>query len=84
MIHDFLLDTSSSQLIKDFTRSGTVQGGEISRSCIDHCYTNVPEKVSKPTIMAVGDSGHLDVIVTKYTRAPKLKPRTVIKRFPGL
>ena len=28
----------------------------------------------------MGDSDHLGIVVTKYTRAPALKPRTVIKR----
>ena len=80
MLQSFLLESGSSQLVKEFTRSEIVQGGELSRSCIDHCYSNVPEKVSKPEVIAVGDSDHLGVAITKYTRAEALKPRTVTKR----
>ena len=80
MIQSFLLDTSSTQLVRDFTRSEFVQGGEISRSCIDHCYTSSPEKLSKPDVVAVGESDHLGVVVTKYVKIPKIKPRTVTKR----
>ena len=80
MIQSFLLDTSSTQLVRDYTRSEIVQGGEISRSCIDHCYSSSPEKLSMPEIVAVGESDHLGVVVTKYVKAPKIKPRTVTKR----
>ena len=52
----------------------------LSRSCIDHCYSNVPEKLSAPEVIAVGDSDHLGIVVTKYTRAEPIKPKTVIKR----
>ena len=80
MTQNFLLETASTQLVKEFTRSEVVKGGEISRSCIDHCYTNVPEKVSKPELIAVGSSDHLGVVVTKFTRAPMIKPKIVEKR----
>lgn len=42
---------------KDLTEIGP--GGMVSRSCIDHCYTNVPEKVSTPEVISVGTSDHL-------------------------
>ena len=80
MVQSFLIDSSCTQVVKEYTRSEFIQGGKISRSCIDHCYSNVPEKVSTPEVIAVGDSDHLGVVITKYTRAPALKPRTVIKR----
>ena len=80
MVQSFLLDESCSQLVKKYTRSEIVQGGVLSRSCIDHCYSNVPEKLSTPEVIAVGSSDHLGVVVTKYTRAEPLKPRTVTKR----
>ena len=56
MVQSFLLDESCSQLFKNYTRSEIVQGEALSRSCKDHCYTNVPEKLSTPE-------------VTKYTRS---------------
>ena len=76
---DFLLETSSFQLVKDFTRS-ELSGNELVRSCIDHCYTDVPEKHSKPQVVSVGNSDHLGVTVTKYARIPVTKPQTVRKR----
>ena len=45
--HNFLVETSSSQIVKGFTRSEVGAGGELVRSCIDHCYTNTPEKVTR-------------------------------------
>ena len=80
MVQSFLLDESCSQLVKNYTRSEIVQGGALSRSSIDHCYTNVPEKLSTPEVTAVGNSDHLGIAVTKYTRAELLNPRTVTKR----
>ena len=37
VVQTFLLETGSSQLVKNFTRSEIVSGGTLSRSCIDHC-----------------------------------------------
>ena len=79
-VQSFLIDTASTQVIKQYTRSEIIQGGEVSRSCIDHCYTNVAEKLSKPEVIAVGESDHLGIVVTKYARVPVLKPRTITKR----
>ena len=80
MVQSFLLDATSSQQVKGYTRSEMTQGGVLSQSCIDHCYTNVPEKLSAPEVVAVGDSDHLGIVITKYSRAEPIKPKTVIKR----
>ena len=80
MVQNFLLETGSCQTVKKFTRSEIGRGGELSRSLIDHCYTNVQEKVSIPEVIAVGNSDHLGLVVTKCTRTPISKPRTVKKR----
>ena len=80
MVQSFLLDTTSSQIVKTFTRSEIVQGGALSRSCIDHCYSNTPEKLSRPDVLAVGESDHMGITVTKYSRAEPIKPKTVQKR----
>ena len=80
MVQTFLLETESSQLVKQYTRSEFVRGGAVSRSCIDHCCTNVHGKISPPEVIAVGSSDHLGIVVTKYTRAPKNKPKVVMKR----
>ena len=79
-VQTFLMETSSTQLVKEYTRSELVQGGELSRSCIDHCYGNAPERMSVPEILSVGDSDHLGIAITKYTRSPSLKPKTIKKR----
>ena len=36
--------------------------------------------MSDPSVEAVGDSDHLGVVVTKYSRAEPLKPKTIRKR----
>ena len=45
-IQEYMLETSSYQMVKEPTWLGTTAGGT-SISCIDHCYTNVPEKNKK-------------------------------------
>ena len=80
LIQEFMADTASSQLVKEFTRSEVIRGGAVSRSCIDHCYSNSPDKISKPEVVAVGNSDHLGVVITKYTKVLKSKPNTVMKR----
>ena len=80
IVQTFLLDTASAQLVNEYTRSEFVQGGELSRSCIDHCYSNAPERISTPEVVAVGNSDHLGVVVTKFTRSPMIKPKTIMKR----
>ena len=80
MVQTFLLETESSQLVKQFTRSEVVRGGVVSRSLIDHCYSNAVGKVAPPEIVGVGSSDHHEVVVTKYMRAPKIKPKVVMKR----
>ena len=36
--------------------------------------------MSTPEVVAVGDSDHLGIVVTKFSRAEPLKPKTVTKR----
>ena len=52
----------------------------MSASCIDHCYTNSPQKVSEPELLAVGTSDHLGLVVRKFSKNVKSKPNTVKKR----
>ena len=80
MVQTFMLESASTQLVKENTRSEVVQGGAVSASCIDHCYTNSPEKVSKPELVAVGSSDHLGVVIRKFSKAAKSKPNTIKKR----
>ena len=79
MIQDQLLENSSTQIVKEHTRSETY-GDRVSRSCIDHIYSNSPQKCSKPLLISGGDSDHLAVFVTKYCREMKSKPHTCLKR----
>ena len=79
-VQEYLLETSSYQMVKEPTRVGTIAGDGISSSCIDHCYTNVPEKIKRVQVVGVGNSDHLGVIIQKFTKFPVSKPQTVKKR----
>ena len=57
-----------TQLVSVYTWSPTVANGAISRSCISHIPTNVPDKCSVPVVSSAGDSAHLATLETKYTR----------------
>ena len=79
-IQTFLLEISSFQQINQFTRSEMSRNG-ISRSCLDHCYTDVPEKLSQVSVESIGDSDHLGIIVTKLSKYVVPKPQTLRKRI---
>ena len=79
MVQDFLLEKSSSQLVKESTRFQMVQG-VIKQSTIDHCYSNVPEKVSGPFVESVGDSDHMGIRIIKYSKNKLPKPQVVKRR----
>ena len=49
-------------------------------SCIDHIYTNVKHKCSKPVIVSFGDSDHDLIGFTRLSKMPKETPRTIRKR----
>ena len=78
-VQEHLLEESSYQIVEDFTRSEMTRNG-MSRSCIDHIYTNAPGKCDKPKVESAGDSDHLAVVVNKFTKEPQSKPRAVLKR----
>ena len=73
------MEVSSRQLIQEFTRSENKASG-LSRSCIDHVYSDSPLKCSTPAVVSAGDSDHLAIIFTKFTRELRLKPQTILKR----
>ena len=79
MVQDLLLEESSHQLVSDITRSELVKG-VVQTSCIDHCYSDVREKIIGPFVESVGDSDHLGVRVLKYCRTPVIRPQAVKKR----
>ena len=79
MIQDQLLENANVQLVESFTRS-EMNNGQISQSCIDHIYSNCASKCDKPKVESAGDSDHLAVLVTKYTKELLSKPNTIKKR----
>ena len=78
MVQDFLLEESSNQLVKESTRFQMEQG-VLKQSTIDHCYSNVSEKVSGPFVESVGDSDHMGIRIIKYSKN-KLPKSQVVKR----
>ena len=80
IIQDFLLEESFFQLVKQHTRSETARGGGVSSSCLDHMYTNAPNKCDTPKVVSAGDSDHLAVLFTKFSKEVKIKPQTIKKR----
>ena len=79
-IQEYLLETSSYQLVKEPTRLGNTTGEGVSATCIDHCYTNVPEKIKSIQVVGAGNSDHLGVVIKKFTKFPVSKPQSVKKR----
>ena len=51
-----MVDRPSFQIINENTRIGK---NKDASSCIDHCYTDVPEKIVKAKVVGVGSSEHL-------------------------
>ena len=54
-IQDFLLEYSCQQIVTSFTRM-ELSGGIMHKSIIDHCYTDVGEKILGPFVESVGNS----------------------------
>ena len=67
-VNEYLLETSSYQMIKEPTRVETTAGGGISATCIDHCNTNVPEKIK-----SAGNSDHIGRVIKKFAKFPVSK-----------
>ena len=78
-LHDFLHTESCTQLVHSYTRIQKY-GNNLQKSSLDHVITNVPDKCSPPEIIAGGDSDHMAVIVTKFSREVKCMPKTIKKR----
>ena len=73
-VQEYLLEPSSYQMIKEPTRVEATAGEGISATCIDHCYTNVPEKIKGVQVMSAGNSDHLGIIIKKFTKFPVSNP----------
>ena len=72
-------EDASHQMVYEVTRS-ELAAGSVQRSTIDHCYTDVPEKLTGPFVEAVGNSDHLGVQITKYFRTPAFQPQVTKRR----
>ena len=72
MVQDYLLRTSSHQMISQATH--------LNGSCIDHLYTNCPEKIQKIKVSGVGNSDHMGICVKKMSKYPSSRPQTLRKR----
>ena len=79
LVQDFLLEESSQQLVTEMTRVELV-GGTVQRSCIDHCYSDVLDKIKGPFVESVGDSDHLGVRILKYSKSPASRPQVIRRR----
>ena len=75
-----MVESGSVQMIKENTRSELIQGGRVSSSCIDHCYTNTPDKISEPKLQTVGTSDHLGIVIQKVSKLERREPNTIKKR----
>ena len=53
-----------------------VTEGTVKSSIIDHVYTNCQDKLRDVELVAVGDSDHLGLVVTKLTNIPKEHQQT--------
>ena len=78
-VQDFLLEETNEQLVQAITRSELV-AGSVQTSSIDHCYTDVREKISGPFVEAVGNSDHLGVRILKYSKTPPSRPQVIKRR----
>ena len=78
-IQTFLLQESCFQLVDKYTRVQSVAGA-MQYSCLDHITTNIPEKCNHPEVFKSQSSDHLPVMITKYSREPRIQPKTIKKR----
>ena len=79
LVQEHLLEESSYQVVQDFTRSEMTKN-VVHSSCIDHIYTNAPMKCDTPRVEAAGDSDHLGITITKFSKELVYKPQAVLKR----
>ena len=76
-VREYLADTSSFQIINEETR---IENSKDASSCIDHCYTNVPEKILEAELVGVGGSDHLGLVIKKLAIFPVSRPQKVRRR----
>ena len=76
---DFILEESLTELIDKPTRT-ELRGNTIQRSCIDHITTNCPGKCNNTSVVVGGNSDHLAILTTKYSREAVSRPPFIRKR----
>ena len=79
LVKDFMLEENWYQFVNDFTRIRCVNG-ELQRSCLDHFTVNCVEHFSSLHVLGVGQSDHLGILATKYTKELRTCPKTTKKR----
>ena len=79
-VHDFLTESSCYQIINKDTRIGSGLDGQVCSAILDHCYTNVPEKIKETKVVCVGSSDHMGIVVKKLAKTPASRPQTLRKR----
>ena len=79
-ILDYLGDINGSQIVTGNTHMSAGGGVGDSSSCLDHCYTNVPEKIVSTKVVPVGNSDHLGIVVKKLTKFQATRPQVIRKR----
>ena len=72
MIQNYLLRSSSHQMISQPTH--------LNGSCIDHLYTNCPEKICDIKVTSVGNSDHMGICAKKLSKYPSSRPKTLKKQ----
>ena len=80
IILEFLGEINGSQTVTEKTHMSSGGRVEDSSSCIDHCYTNVPEKILSTKVMPVGNSDHMGIVVKKLTKFQASRPQVIKKR----
>ena len=75
-LFDRIIPHGFAQLVTTATR--TWRGQE--SSCLDHHYSNHPEKVSNVHAYYTGASDHKLILATRYTKAAVVKPKFIRKR----
>ena len=69
-VREYLADTSSFQIINEKTRIGNSKDAS---SCLDHCFTNVPEKILAAKVVGVSD--HLGLVIKKLAKFQVSRPK---------
>ena len=75
-LFDRIVPHGFAQMVSGFTRSWPNQ----DPSCLDHLWTNIPEKFSQVQSSWAGGSDHKMIFAIRYTKAIISKPRLVRKR----